>query len=107
MKKPGEKSRDNASLKHYIFIGLSFAASSAALSLVRPSFRQEKHCNLSTIIRHYDFYKTVFTRAVTPHLLRFWFYMTVNYPGPVQVTVGEPYSNPGQLRPLSGVAQLP
>jgi hypothetical protein len=32
---------------------------------------------------------------------------TVKYPGPVQVTVGEPDSNPGQLRPLSGVAQLP
>jgi hypothetical protein len=30
-------------------------------------------------------------------------------PGPVQVTVfgGEPNSNPGQLRPLSGVAKLP
>jgi hypothetical protein len=48
---------------------------------------------------------------VTPHLLRFCFmYMihhTVKYPGPVQVTVGEPDSNPGQLRPPSGVTQLP
>jgi hypothetical protein len=31
---------------------------------------------------------------------------TVEYPGPIQVTVGEPVSHPGQLRPLSGVAQF-
>jgi hypothetical protein len=35
---------------------------------------------------------------VTPHLLRFCFiWYTVKYPGPVQVTVGEPDSNPGQV----------
>jgi hypothetical protein len=29
---------------------------------------------------------------------------TIKYPGPVQVTVGEPDSNPGQLRPMSGAS---
>jgi hypothetical protein len=37
----------------------------------------------------------------------FFLWYTVKYPGPVQVSVGEPDTNPGQLRPLSGVAQLP
>jgi hypothetical protein len=32
--------------------------------------------------------------------------MIVIFLGPVQETVGEPDANPGQLRPLSGVAQL-
>jgi hypothetical protein len=36
-----------------------------------------------------SFLKLFFTRAVTPHLLRFFFiWYTVKYPGPVQMTVG-------------------
>jgi hypothetical protein len=48
-----------------------------------------------------------FTQAETPHMLKFVLLYTVTFPGPVQETVGELDSNPGQLRPLSGVAQLP
>jgi hypothetical protein len=40
-------------------------------------------------------------------MLRFVLLYKVTFPGPVQETVGEADSNPGQLRPLSGVAQLP
>jgi hypothetical protein len=69
----------------------------------------------TNIIWHYsfklqfriNFFLLFFTRVVTSHLLRFFFiWYTVKFPGPVQVTVGEPDSIPGQLRPLSGVAQL-
>jgi hypothetical protein len=55
------------------------------------------------------FFLTVFYSSSDASLAEIFVFIsfTVKYPGPVQVTVGEPDSNPGQLRPLTGVAQLP
>jgi hypothetical protein len=54
------------------------------------------------------FFLLFFTGAVMPHLLRFCFHMIHSQISwPRYLTVGKPDSNPGQLRPMSGVAQLP